>query len=270
MRSRLASTRLTRVAVPRPAPTGSRVAAAALVVSGLVVSRLIVEVAGVADGIQVRGPGRPGRHGPGGCRWARPGFRRRGPGLGLPPRLVQLSRAVRSYGVLRRRGVLRGRRVHGGQGLLGRLGLLWVGLLWAGCRLACGWRWACAGPACPESACAESVCSGSACSGAARSWPAGMMRTWTRSAAGMAVGTARGADSNPSGSRAAGTAGVTGRPQLPQNASPAKRPSPHPTHFSHIGQSFAWSGIFGHLAHQLCHATGNLPTLRMENRSWSE
>ena len=85
-----------------------------------------------------------------------------------------------------------------------------------------------------------------------------------------AAGAARRADSNPSGSRAAGTDGVTGRPQLPQNASPAKRPSPHPTHFSHIGQSFARSGIIGHVARPLCLATGNLPILRMDNRSWSE
>jgi hypothetical protein len=49
---------------------------------------------------------------------------------------VQLSRAVRSSGVLWRRAVLRGRRVHGGHSLLGRLGLLWAGLLWAGLRWA--------------------------------------------------------------------------------------------------------------------------------------
>jgi hypothetical protein len=54
---------------------------------------------------------------------------------------VQLGQAVRSYGVLWRRGVLRDRRVHGGQGLLGRLGLHWVGLLWAG-LLCVGLLWA--------------------------------------------------------------------------------------------------------------------------------
>ena len=114
------------------------------------------------------------------------------------------------------------------------------------------------GCACSAANCSAADCSAAACPGGSPRW-AGMMRTWDWSAAGAV----RGPDSNPSGSRAAGMAGLTGRPQLPQNASPAKRPSPHPTHFSHIGQSFARSGIIGHVARPFCRATCNLPTLRI-------
>ena len=70
MRPRLAGTRLTRAAVPRPAPAGSRVAAAALVVSGLAVSRLTVP--GVAGPRRAR-TGLGGRR-LAGLKLARPGL----------------------------------------------------------------------------------------------------------------------------------------------------------------------------------------------------
>ena len=235
------------------------------------------EEARIAGRVQIREPGQLRRQWPGGSSRARRFAVRGGRSLRLsrapagkhavprsravsPDRAVRaaravLARAVQARAIVPARAVLLGRvplpggvrsrgRTGGGAGVFAcRLCLRGrsAGGLSALERVSPGGAWS--GGAWSAAHCPAAACSAAART--ARSAPrAGMMRTWARPAAGAV----RGPDSNPPGSRAGGIAGFAGRPQLPQNASPAKSPSPHPTHFSHIGQSFARSGIIGHVA----------------------